>query len=218
MSAFDNIKAAFRRKPRELDTEDMTDVDDLNVNDTQRKKQNLILGGMGGAALLLGSYYIFSGDEKADAVKSDGSSEYKVATGDLVNRNMSEKEWMARSEARFQSMENQLKAANGVAPQVDQLQAQLATAQSDKASMASEGSRTLSAYQQENEQLRAALAASKSAPVMGGPAAMYGNRAPTTYTTTTPGGTTAGNAALAAVSGEGFARDVKLGRRQAEDE
>lgn len=58
MSAFDNIKAAFRRKPRELDTEDMTDVDDLNVNDTQRKKQNLILGGMGGAALLLGSYYI----------------------------------------------------------------------------------------------------------------------------------------------------------------
>ena len=58
----------------------------------------------------------------------------------------------------------------------DAAQAQVASLQAENQSMAADGQRVMSAYEQENQQLRAALAAAKSGPIpaAAGPQAMYG--------------------------------------------
>ena len=120
----------------------------------------------------------------------------------MVNRNMSNKEWQAASEARFQSLENKLKAGGGNPQQMDAASAQLAALQSENQAMASDGQRVMGAYEQENQQLRAALAAAKSGPIpaAAGPQALYGAGSPASYRPPAPPTTAAGRAALAAVS------------------
>ncbi len=187
----------LKRRPRQLDAEEGAEVDDLGTNDAVRRKQLLYLGAGGALALVLGTIYIFDGDEEAAQI-ADGSTEVQVSTDDLVNRNMSQREWMAASEGRLQSIDNQLKSVNGQQLQMEQLEAQLAAVRTENQAMASDGQRVMSAYQQENDQLRAALSAAKSAPVAAGPSAMYGPTAPSTYAASGPG-STPGEAAVAAV-------------------
>lgn len=201
-----NIKELFQRGPKQLDVndeEDLAGVEDLGGNEAARKKQMLYLSAGGAVALVLGSMYIFSGDDAAPEIGD--SSKDVIATDDMVNRNMSDREWMAASEGRFQSIDNQLRGVNGQAQQLDQLQGQIAALQGENQSMASDGQRVVSAYQTENDQLRDQLAQAKAtpapAPVIPGPAALYGPRGPAGYAQPTgPGGATPqGAAALAAV-------------------
>jgi conjugal transfer pilus assembly protein TraB len=211
-----NIADLLKRKPKQLDGvaegEEGASVEDLQANDTAHKKQILLLSAGAAVMVVLGSMWVTSGDEKAADTALDGSKEVKVSAPDMVNRNMSEHEWMAASESRFQGIDNQLKSVDGQAAQMDRLQAQLSALQGENQSMASDGQRVVSAYQSENDQLRAQLAAAKSAPVapppVPGPAAMYGARGPGSYT---PAGgaaaTPQGAAAMAAVAAS---RGIKM--------
>ena len=197
-----NLKNPFARGPKQLDAEGAENMDDFDVNDANRRKQMLLLSGVGGVALILGCFYIFDDDEDATAALADTSTEQQVSTDDMVNRNMSDKEWQAASEARFQSIENQLKPGGGNPQQMDAASAQLAALQSENQSMASDGQRVMGAYEQENQQLRAALAAAKSGPIpaAAGPLSLYGAGSPASYRPPAPPTTAAGRAALAAVS------------------
>src|SRR3546814_13428958 len=98
---------------------------DLTANEAVRRKQRLLLAGVAGAGLILSSFWIFSGDEKGDKLADDGTSEVTVSTKDLVNRNLSQQEWMALSENRFQSTENQLKSIDGQNRRLEMLTAQV---------------------------------------------------------------------------------------------
>ncbi|WP_430984428.1 hypothetical protein, partial [Escherichia coli] len=99
----------------------------------------------------------------------------EVSTKDLVNRNLSQQEWMALSENRFESTENQLKSVNGQQARMDNLAAQIEALKGQNSSMQADGQRVLSAYQAENEQLRKQLNERPSAPPPApGPAALYG--------------------------------------------
>ena len=51
----------------------------------------------GRLALVSSCWWIFGGDAVPESMEGTQAKEIKVATGDLVNRNMSEQEWMARS-------------------------------------------------------------------------------------------------------------------------
>jgi conjugal transfer pilus assembly protein TraB len=190
----------IRRKPKALDQDD-ADMGELDGNDAVRRRQLMWLSAAGAVALVLGSLYIFDGDEAEEPKDANGQT-IAVSTDDLVNRNMSQREWMAASEGRLQSIDNRLKAVDGQAAQVQQLEAQLAEVRTENQSMASDGQRVMSAYQAENDQLRAALAAAKSpsssGPIMAGPAAMYGTGAPTYAVNgaATPAGQTAVAAAM----------------------
>ena len=93
----------------------------MSVNDDARKKQQMLLAGVAGIVLLGGSYYIFSGDSQPKGLATAADKDIRVSTNDMVNRNMSEQEWMARSENRFQSTDNRLRAVDGQAAQIANL-------------------------------------------------------------------------------------------------
>lgn len=186
--------------------------DAIVANEAVKKKQMLLLGAGGLAALIIGSSWIFAGESKS----GDGNVKRQVAdvsVDEMVNKNMAEKEWRAQSEAQMMSMDNNMRALAARAQRADQLEAQLAQNQAQgggsggAAGIPPDTERVLSAYQNENEQLKAALAAARQSPIMGqpvvgpgatsvGPNALYGRTSPPSYQSAP--GTPAGQAAMAA--------------------
>lgn len=155
---------------------------DLAGNEEVRRKQRLLLAGVAGAGLILSSFWIFSGDGDSEKLGEDGVSEVTVSTKDLVNRNLSQQEWMALSENRFQSTENQLKSIDGQNRRLEMLTAQVETLKGQNQAMQADGQRVLSAYQAENEQLRRQINERRTAaPPAPGPGALYGPNGPQAY-------------------------------------
>lgn len=181
--AFSDI---FNRKRRPLDEAEGEGVSpvggELAGNEAVRRKQRMLLAGVAGVGLVLSSMWIFSGDEGEKAADADGAEKVEVSTKDLVNRNLSQQEWMALSENRFESTENQLKSVNGQQARMDNLAAQIEALKGQNSSMQADGQRVLSAYQAENEQLRKQLNERPSAPPPAPcPAALYGRGGPQAY-------------------------------------
>lgn len=177
----------FKRDRRPLDQEEGEGVspiaDELSGNEAVRRKQRLLLAGVAGVGLLASSFWIFSGGDSTDTADPDKAAEVEVSTKDMVNRNLSQQEWMALSENRFQATENQLKSVNGQRDRMDALTAQVEALKGQNMAMRSDGQRVVSAYQAENEQLRRQInerAAAPPAPAPG-PAALYGPRGPQAY-------------------------------------
>lgn len=177
------IKDMFSRTRKPLDGAESVEADgvspvasELDGNTAARKKQRMLLAGIGGGGLILSSFWMFSGNDDGKFVDPDKPEHVKVSTNDMVNRNLSEQEWMALSENRFQSNENQLKSVDGTNARVAQLAAQMEALRAQNQSMSSDGQRVLSAYQSENEQLRKQVneRVSEPSPPVAGPTAMYG--------------------------------------------
>jgi conjugal transfer pilus assembly protein TraB len=212
----------FRKRPKALDaavpdTGVLPIADPMAANEDVKRKQMLLLSGVGAVALVLGSLYIFDdSDAQRDTALEEKVSE--VSTDDMVNKNMSEKEWRAQSEAQLESMNNQMRSLAARAQQADQLEQQLQRANGQNGEMTEDTRRVLGAYQEENEQLRAALAAARQSPVMApqsGPNALYGRQSPPNYVQVVPKPgapalTPAGQAAAAAAMPALRASEVKL--------
>jgi conjugal transfer pilus assembly protein TraB len=169
----------LRRKRLPLDGSDEAGVSpvagDLTANDDVRKRQRLLLAGVAGVGLVASSFWIFSGDGKKSGAAGDEPAKVEVSTKDMVNKNLNQQEWMALSENQMQSVENQLKSVNGQQQRLDQLSQQVELLKGENQAMRADGARVLSAYQQENDQLRQQVASSRAAPAPApGPAAMYG--------------------------------------------
>ncbi|MCY1669618.1 conjugal transfer protein TraB [Novosphingobium sp. SL115] len=178
------LASLFRRKQRHaLDPTPATGTpqgevaplgDANTINEAERRKQTLRLAGVGLFALVAGSLYIFSGDDPSgpspDALASG------VSVDDMVNTNMAEKEWRAQSEAQIASIETELRTLGARSERADQEQAQLGsgTGEAGDGSVSADTQRILSAYQAENDQLRAALNATKTTPVSPPAPALYG--------------------------------------------
>jgi len=197
-------KNPFRRAPKSLDglrpeTQggDASPLGDaIAANEVVKKKQMLLLGAGGLAALLIGSTYIFSGTGKSGNAQV-GKEVSNVSVDEMVNKNMAEKEWRAQSEAQMMTMDNNMRALASRAQRADQLEAQIAQGQAAQSASGGSGvspdtERVLAAYQNENEQLKAALAAARQSPIMGqpvvgpgatpvGPNALYGRTSPPSY-------------------------------------
>ncbi|AIT82697.1 TraB/VirB10 family protein [Novosphingobium pentaromativorans] len=217
-----DLRRLFQKRPKALDHaddgfgEDDDDTaplgDAMAANDAARRKQMLLLGGAGAGALIIGSLYIFDDGpgkgegELAEAVEG-------VSVDEMVNKNMAEKEWRAQSEAQMMSMDTNMRALAARAERADQLEAQLAREQGG--SVSPETERVLSAYQAENEQLRAALAAARQSPVGGnaGPTSLYGRTSPPGYQVA---GSPRGNAGSATPAGQAAAAAAGLQGRSSE--
>ena len=148
---------------------------ELDGNTAALKKQRLILGLLGGSGIVLSSFWIFGGSDTVKIKDPDKAEQVKVSVGDMANKTLSEQEWMALSENRFQSAENQLKGVDGTNARVAQLSEQLDALRAQNSSMSADGQRVVSAYQSENEQLRRQMNDRAAEPVAApGPQAMYG--------------------------------------------
>ena len=181
--AFADIFTRKRKPLDEAEGEGISPVGgELAGNEAVRRKQRMLLAGVAGVGLVLSSMWIFSGDDDKKLADADGAEKVEVSTKDMVNRNLSNQEWMALSENRFQSTENQLKSVNGQSARMDNLAAQIEALKGQNQAMQADGQRVLSAYQAENEQLRKQINDRPAAPPPApGPAAMYGPRGPQAY-------------------------------------
>lgn len=155
----------------------------MAVNDTARNKQRLLLCGGAGIALIGASWFIFAPDKKPGGLASTDAKEVKVSTGDLVNRPRSESEWMQRSENRFESTDNRLRAVDGQSAQLAAMQKEMDGLRGANTAMSADGQKVLSAYQTENEGLKSQLASAQAAPPPPPPSAtaMYGRGSPPIY-------------------------------------
>lgn len=175
----------------------------LSVNEGVEKRQRMLLFGVGGLLLTGAGYWLFfTGNSDAPGQATEiASQNIKVSTDDLAARNLSEKEWLSMSENRLTQQDNQIRRMSGQGDQLEQLQAQIDALKSENQNMASEGTRVLSAYDDENRTLKEQLAAAQSSPRPGvGPTALYGAGGPAAYDAV------AGTAAAAAQS----RRELKL--------
>lgn len=154
---------------------------DIAGNEAVRRRQRLLLASAAGAGLILSSIWIFSSDESVEAAKDDDAAEVAISTKDMVNRNLSQQEWMAFSENRFQSTENRLKSIDGQNRRLEQLTAQVEVLKSENQAMQADGQRVLTAYQSENEQLRRQVNERRTPAPPPGPGALYGADGPQVY-------------------------------------
>ncbi|WP_226019458.1 TrbI/VirB10 family protein [Novosphingobium sp. FKTRR1] len=175
----------FRKKQRALDAGatvdtlhgDVSPLGDANaINEAERRKQSIRFAGVGVFALVAGSLYIFSGDDAADGGSPDALAS-GVSVDEIVNTNMAEKEWRAQSEAQIAGIETELRTLGARAEHADQLEQQLSgSAGESGGAVSADTQRILSAYQAENDQLRAALDAARQSPATApaAPGGMYG--------------------------------------------
>ena len=133
------------------------------LNERTAKRQRLLLAG--GAAVLLGgaSVWIFGGDDKQKSLDPDSPQEISIAAGDMVNRNLSQKEWIALSGNRLNSQDQRLKTLEGQGGQLGQLQEQITALQQENQTIKADGQRVISAYEAENAGLRSAAETAEKA-------------------------------------------------------
>jgi conjugal transfer pilus assembly protein TraB len=176
------IKHIFSRERKPLDAPEAGDGDgvspiasELDGNIETRKKQQMKLAAGCGVVLVASSFWIFGGDDGPKKIDPDSADKKTVSVSDMTNKTKSEQEWMAQSENRFQSNENQLKGVEGTNARVAQLAEQLDAMRAQNQSMSADGQRVVSAYQAENDQLRRQVNERAAAPAPApGPQAMYG--------------------------------------------
>lgn len=215
------IKDIFSRERKPLDAPEVVDGDgvspiasELDGNVETRKKQQMKLAAGCGVVLVASSFWIFGGDDAVKKIDPDSADKKTVSVSDMTNKTKSEQEWMAQSENRFQSNENQLKGVEGTNARVAQLAEQLDAMRAQNQSMSADGQRVVSAYQAENDQLRRQVNERAAAPAPApGPQAMYGPGSTAMYGS--PGAPGAGNAPDIAPSRLSEVKMVSFGSAEA---
>lgn len=131
------------------------------------RNQQMLLAGLASALILGTGYVIVSREKDASKPDSPGSSmETVIKAGDTVNRNITQQEWIARSETELRDMQARMSLLE------KQASASVANTSSETARLRREmerdredGRRVMSAYEQENAKLRRDLEAARA----GGP-------------------------------------------------
>ena len=147
---------------------------------TQRRQKMLLLGG-GGMAAMLALWFVVGGSPASDELAADAPR--RIETDGIVNRDLSQKEFVAIYGNRLDAQARQLKAleeSKGVSPEI---QAQLDALAAENQAMRSDGARTIDALTAENGMLRGQLAEAEAAPPPApapayGPAGGYAQRDP----------------------------------------
>ncbi|OYU34382.1 TrbI/VirB10 family protein [Novosphingobium sp. PASSN1] len=159
--------------------------DDLDRNAVTRKRQRLAMYALGGTLVLAGIWWITGtpSSEPTQMAQADQTKSVKISTDDMVNRSMADKEWMALSENQISTQGSEIKSLQSDSARLDQLQKQLQDLQGQNQSLKTDGTKVLSAYQTENDQLRSQISAlsTQMQRATAGPTSLYGAGAPGTY-------------------------------------
>jgi len=159
--------------------------DDLDRNAVTRKRQRIAMYALGGTLVLAGIWWITGtpSSEPTQMAQADQTKSVKISTDDMVNRSMADKEWMALSENQISTQGSEIKSLQSDSARLDQLQKQLQDLQGQNQSLKTDGTKVLSAYQTENDQLRSQISAlsTQMQRATAGPTSLYGAGAPGTY-------------------------------------
>lgn len=162
-----------------------TSAPDLSANEAVLRRQRIALYAGGAVVVGLCAWWLFAdnGSKPNPSGPTKGEQQISVSTDDLGARNLSEKEWIAMSENRLQAQDDQLRRMQGQGDQLQQLQAQLDQLKAENSNMAADGTKVVSAYEEENRNLKSQLAAAQASATApsAGARALYGANGPPAY-------------------------------------
>ena len=167
MAEADDTRGKTEARPTERkDTGRKNTRRNLNANIAQRQK--LLLAGIGGVALLAGAWFILDDDDSASA---DSESVASIDTGGLVNRNLSQREFVATYGNRLDAQGRAIKDLQDTQLPRPEIEQELEALRAENARMMSDGQVAIDAISAENAALRTELERSReAAPAMPPPA------------------------------------------------
>ena len=149
-----------------------SEVATLNARTARRQK--LLLGSLGAVLLVGGSWFIFGGDEKSR--KNDPDAAQTIDTAGLVNRDLSQREFVATYGNRLDAVTREQKALKDAQLPRQEVEAQLAALKTENQAMRVDGQAAIDAISAENAELKTRLAA-QPAPTASLPPPTYGPQA-----------------------------------------
>jgi conjugal transfer pilus assembly protein TraB len=149
-----------------------SEVAGLNAKTARRQK--LLLAGLGALVLAGGSWFVLGGDgdEAADA---EGAQ--TIDTAGLVNRDLSEREFVATYGNRLDAVTREQQALRDTAVPRGEVEQQLAALKAENEAMRVDGQAAIDAISAENAGLKSQLAAQEAAPATALPPPAYGPQA-----------------------------------------
>lgn len=189
--------------PLQADPAPPSEVAGLNARTARR--QRLLLGGIAAVALVGGSWFIIGGDE--DGASDDPQAAQTIDTAGLVNRDLSQREFVASYGNRLDAVTREQKALRESAVPRSEVEAQLAALKAENQAMRVDGQAAIDAISAENADLKSRLAAQTSAPAPATPPPAYGPQAGSFDARGTTPATTAGGGGEAMIPSPG---EVKL--------
>ena len=145
------------------------------LNARTARRQKLLLGSLGALALIGGSWFILGGDDKAKT--GDPNAAQTIDTAGLVNRDLSQREFVATYGNRLDAVTREQKALkDGIVPRTE-IEAQLAALKAENQAMRVDGQAAIDAISAENAELKTRLAAQPASPAPAVPPPAYGPQA-----------------------------------------
>ena len=158
-----------------LQAESATPSELSGLNARTARRQKLLLGSLGALALIGGSWFILGGDDKAKT--GDPNAAQTIDTAGLVNRDLSQREFVATYGNRLDAVTREQKALkDGSVPRTE-IEAQLAALKAENQAMRVDGQAAIDAISAENAELKTRLAAQPASPAPAVPPPAYGPQA-----------------------------------------
>ena len=124
------------------------------LNSAIAQRQKLLLGGIGAVALIAGSMFIFGGEDAQDGEEGGATT---IDTGGLVNRNLSQREFVATYGNRLDAQGKAIKDLQESQLPKSAIEQELETLRGENARMLSDGQAAIDAISAENAVLRSEL-------------------------------------------------------------
>lgn len=159
--------------PAQAEKATTSPVADLNAKTARRQK--LLLGTIGAVILAGGSWFILGGDDTAKG--SDPDAPQTIDTAGLVNRDLSQREFVATYGNRLDAVSREQKALKDTSVPRSEIEAQLAALKSENQAMRTDGQAAIDAISAENAELRSRLASQSAPPPPSAPLPAYGPQA-----------------------------------------
>jgi len=163
-----------------------SEISSLNARTARRQK--LLLGGLGAVLLAGGSWFVLGEDSDTAA----GSEARTIDTAGIVNRNLSEREFVATYGNRLDAVTREQQALKDSAAPRSEVEQQLAALKAENEAMRVDGQAAIDAISAENAELKSRLAEQPAVTAAAMPPPAYGPEA---------GGYDAQGAALGAPGG-----------------
>jgi conjugal transfer pilus assembly protein TraB len=159
--------------PLQAESAAPSELSGLNARTARRQK--LLLGSLGALALLGGSWFILGGDDKPKT--GDPNAAQTIDTAGLVNRDLSQREFVATYGNRLDAVTREQKALkDGSIPRTE-IEAQLAALKTENQAMRVDGQAAIDAISAENAELKTRLAAQPATTASAVPPPAYGPQA-----------------------------------------
>ena len=125
------------------------------LNKQIARRQNMLLAGIGSLALIAGAWFLFAGD--GDDAAQDDNGIVTIDAGSLVNRNLSQREFVAAYENRLNKLTQDQKALKEAQLPTDKIEDQIEALRLENSEMRTNGQAAIDAISAENAGLKSQL-------------------------------------------------------------